>query len=343
MKKTVLILGAGASVDYGYPLWDDLKAQMLALNLEALANRLELDEDELANHRSAFEEFKEHAGRQPDATLDRIIYEIDRPIGKRFFPTCRWVINLAGHLLAQVEKEGRDGQWVTHLQEFLVERLAQESGNGSAKKNRLKNLTVITLNYDRVFEHHISQDFHVKLIDHKDFVDRGQGFCTDFSEWNKLSVLKPHGCMIGFTDENQTDHAGMNAHLSITGTQFQGFRSPSVRNVLPFGHDMIGEKDAFLKMGRWMYVADELEPEDCNVANHAIREAEQVFCLGLSPAGICQSKLEFPDGKSVRLSNKGSEIPEIEKCKGRACFETLGSERKRLSAIRFVEKLKEFL
>lgn len=124
MKNTVLILGAGASVDYGYPLWSELKEQMRHFDIEAiLKDGLQLDHKNIDQHRTAYEEFRGILESQPNATLDSIAAAIDKPKTKHLNPTGYLLINLAGYLLAQVEMKGKDGRWVTEFQKLLVDRL----------------------------------------------------------------------------------------------------------------------------------------------------------------------------------------------------------------------------
>ncbi len=344
MKKTVLVLGAGASADYGYPTWSELREQMLALDLDAvLKENLSLDEKDFDSHKAAHEEFRELSDRHPDATLDRIVFLIDKPKTKHLEPTGHLLINLAGYLLAKVELEGTDGGWVTELQDLLVELLARGSSKEPAERNRLENLTVVSLNYDRSFEHFVSRGFYGKLRDHADYKPPDLRFSITFSRQNRLSVLKPHGYISALSDQNSVHRVGMNRDLIVEGRDPSGMRHPGNDVAIAYGNGRICEREAFLRMGRHMYVVDERDSNDYRAANAAIANAQQVFCLGLSPDGICQSRISFPKEQTVYLTNKGSEMPEIQDCKGLDVFETLGSDSGRLSATDFVEEFKRHL
>ena len=196
MKKTVIILGAGASADYGFPLWSGLKQQMLDLDLDKeLSETLNLLPEEVEAHKTAFGEFQQHLTREPDATLDRIAFLIDQPKSKHLRPTGHYLINLAGYLLSKIECKKQDGNWVSEFQTVLLDYLASQSAQFGPEHNHLQNLTVISLNYDRVFERFVSSGFFKRLIEHSDYDPPSLGFSINFSRNNKLSVLKPHGCL----------------------------------------------------------------------------------------------------------------------------------------------------
>jgi len=41
MEKTVLILGAGASYDYGYPLWGQLRKKLINLDVKKFLSKID--------------------------------------------------------------------------------------------------------------------------------------------------------------------------------------------------------------------------------------------------------------------------------------------------------------
>ncbi len=100
-----------------------------------------------------------------------------------------------------------------------------------------------------------------------------------------------------------------------------GIRYPGNERPVTYGNSRIVERDTFLRMGRHMYVVNERGISDYSVANQTLQNAEIVFCLGLSPSGICQSSFDFKAGQTVYLSNKGKNIHKISACKGSANFQ----------------------
>ncbi|UWR51654.1 hypothetical protein [Phaeobacter inhibens] len=341
MKKTVIILGAGASADYGFPLWAGLKQQMLDLDLDKeLSETLNLRPEEVEAHKTAFGEFQQHLTREPDATLDRIAFLIDQPKSKHLRPTGHYLINLAGYLLSKIECEKQDGKWVSEFQTVLLDYLASQSAQFEAEQNHLQNLTVISLNYDRVFERFVSNGFFKRLIEHSEYDPPSLAFSINFSRNNRLSVLKPHGYISGLAYDNGVSHVGMNNDLVIVGGHTQGIRHPGNDLAIGYGEHQLLCREAFLRMGRHMYVVDERDVSDYQAANQALMNAEQVFCLGLSPAGLCQSSFAFKESQKVYLSNKGEEVSGIAACKGPADFESLGTRSERMNSSDFPAKFK---
>lgn len=138
MNKTVLIIGAGASADFGYPIWSPLKEQLRALEIRSFLKEIGgLPDKEIENHERAFEEFHRFCEEHPDLTLDRIIYEIDRPKEKHINPTGHYVINIVGHLLAQCEVKVSEGLWISELQKHLVDYVAEAFRSSRSDQPRI--------------------------------------------------------------------------------------------------------------------------------------------------------------------------------------------------------------
>jgi hypothetical protein len=341
MKNTVLILGAGASVDYGYPLWGPLRQQMLDLDIgDFLSTEVGLDGTEIAAHKEAYEEFCRLAISNPTHTLDRIIYKIDQPKDKHLKPTGHLIINIAGLLLAKVELERKDGGWVTKFQNVLVEHLVTKDDFNKPDQNLLSNLTVVSLNYDRVFEHFISHNFYKNMVDHPSYKLPSAGSAITFSRRNQLKVFKPHGYICQLGGQNSLSRVGMNQDLVLMNTTAQGTRYPGNDIPVAYGDSRIAAQNTFLRMGRHMYVVDERGVDDYQTPNELLSRAEIVFCLGLSDAGITQSSFDFENVKKIYLSNKEADIVVIEKQKPGPEYVSLGVAGARLNASNFPDQFK---
>ena len=341
MKNTVLILGAGASVDYGYPLWGPLRQQMLDLDIgDFLSTEVELNGTQITEHKEAYEEFRSFAISNPTYTLDRIIYSIDQPKDKHHEPTGHLIINIAGLLLAKVELEKKDGGWVTKFQNVLIEHLVTKDDSNKSDQNLLSNLTVVSLNYDRVFEHFISHDFYKKMVDHPSYDQQHAGTATTFSRRNQLEVFKPHGYICQLESQNSVSNVGMNQDLVLMNTTAKGTRHPGNDILVAYGDPRIAAQQAFLRMGRHMYVVEERGVDYYQRPNKFLSEAEIVFCLGLSDAGISQSSFDFENVKKIYLSNKESDIVVIEKQKPGPEYVSLGVAGARLNASDFPDQFK---
>jgi len=339
MKKTVLILGAGASADYGYPLWGPLREQMLDLDIETfLINEVGLDEAETAAHKAVYEEFLDFAASHPAFTLDQIIHRIDLPKAKHLNPTGHLLVNIAGYLLAEIEIAKRDAGWVTEFQELLVEYLISNADSSNPSQNLLSDFSVVSLNYDRVFEHYISHDFYKKMVAHPAYNIPSAGMAITFSRGNQLQVYKPHGYICHLGNQNSVSKVGMNRDLILTNTNAKGTRYPGNDQNVTYGDSRITGSDIFLRMGRHMYVVDERGVDDYRAPNTLLNNAEVVICLGLSHAGISQSALDFSTVKKVYISNKEEDIDLIKKEKPGPSYVSMGSDGARLNASEFSEK-----
>ena len=344
MKKTVIILGAGASADYGYPLWSQLKQQICEMNPAEIPKKIEFSNSGAEQaHKDAFIEFKDQLNQSPEATLDQIIYRMDKPKSKHLQPTGRYMINFFGYLLARVESQQKKKGWVTDFQEMLVDYLATRSGDLSLSPNKLENLTVVSLNYDRVFEHNISSGFYEKLIQHPSYEPKDLSFSINFSRQNRLSVLKPHGSLANLKNDDSRHLGGMNHDLLIDLKASLGLRGTGSNFSIPYGSQTVIDPKVVESMGQKIFVLDEQTEQDYSLANRALNEAQQVICLGLSPAGIIQSKLVFNDNQNVYLSNKGQELVEIRQHKTAAKFVPLGTDTVRLDSRDFPQQLRKLI
>lgn len=341
MKKTVLILGAGASYDYGYPLWASLRKRLIALDVSNLLTKIYgLSDEDIEAHVKAYDQFKEFIKSNPDFTLDQIIYEIDKPKSKHFNPTGHFLINLTGYLLAQDELRIIDGKWITDFQESLISYIAKSSSSLDPSKNALGKLSIVSLNYDRAFEHFVSQDFFRKLLDHPEYVPADLSYSIMLSTFTQLAVYKPHGYITSIQNNNTIGHIGMNPDLSLSNTTTTGIRHPGNNNPVKYGDPNLVSRGIFLRMGRHMYVVDERGANDYSQANRVIKQAEEVYCLGLSSAGISQSHLEFHNNQQVFLSNKFKDIAEIAKFKPGPNYECLSTSGDRLNSQSFPDEFR---
>lgn len=342
MNNTVIILGAGTSADYGYPLWESLKNQMIGFDVrDQLSITVGLDEDELQLHEVAHQEFITILDNNPDFTLDQIVYQMDRPKERHLNPIGHRVINIAGYLLSLVELENRRDGWITEFQSVLVDYVANKSGDFGSTTNLLDNLVVVSLNYDRAFNHFVSDDFFPRLVAHASYQPPSLRFSIELSKSNRLKLIKPHGFLVGLTDKDRkrnagrSDNAGMRNDLLLENSESKSFRYPGNTTTLPYASDKITKQNVFLRMGKYMYMVDEMGQSDYSSANTAIRDADTVYCLGLSDKGLCQSHFDFQKDQAVYLSNKLTDTTVIESCKSGPKYLRLSKDEKRLNIADF--------
>ncbi len=314
---------------------------MLGLDIEAfLSTEVGLNGTEIAEHKAAHEEFCVFANRNPAHTLDQIIYRIDQPKEKHLNPTGHLRINIAGLLLAKAELEKKDAGWIATLQQVLIDHLVAKADPDNPSQNLLSDLTVVSLNYDRAFEHFISHDFYARMVSHSSYSLPSAGAATTFFRQNRLQVLKPHGYICHLGSQNSLSRAGMNRDLVLVDTTVEGTRHPGNINPVAYGDSRIAAKDTFLRMGRHMYVVDERGLDDYRTPNCLLNDAEVVICLGLSDAGITQSSLDFVHVKKIFVSNRQADIPIIQTVKSGPDYVSLGTAGAKLDASDFPDQFK---
>ncbi len=346
MKKCVVILGAGASVDYGYPLWSELKQQIIDFDFDSFFEKTTItDQSTQSEYQKVHEEFLTILNNNDDYTLDHIIFKIDEPKIKHFQPTGYRIINMVGYLLALVEIEKKDDKWVSDFQNLLIKYIFDNHIDQGCEVNLLENLSIISLNYDRSFEYYLRNSFFEKLIGSATYRSHGgMPYSALLSRRNNITMFHPHGYMCSLphraVDKDGFAKAGAQEDITINHNNIRGIRDLGGIIAIPYGDKQLFHNDTIKRMGRQMYVVNEVQESDYNVANASIAKAEVVFCLGLSPAGINQSSLKFRDNQIVYLSNARSDISDIKPKGDRPNFISL-DDNKRLDAKDFTEKFKE--
>lgn len=341
MRNTVLILGAGASADFGIPLWGELREQLNTLNIvDFLGEITDLTEDEKKAHTEAFSEYLDWSKRRPDYTLDRTVYEIDKNKDQHLHPTGHLVINIVGYLIAKLENQISDGGWVTEFQNYLVEFVADASRSlkPSSAVDLLQNLTVVSLNYDRIFENFIAVDFFQKLIEHDAYQPTDLRQSKELATKTELKLYRPHGYICSLPNGHHNRGVGMGNTLGVTVSDDSGIRYTGNSTRVPFGDVNLLSKTNFLHMGKNMYVVDERGETDYANANGALKQAKDIFCLGLSPDGILQSSLIFNEGRNVYLSNNQDDFNKVSELKPGPNYKMLSNDGTRLDAKDFTRK-----
>ena len=250
---------------------------------------------------------------------------------------------MAGYLLARVELDPHKQQhkgWVSEFQKLLIEYVLEKSNTYGSDRNYLEPLTVISLNYDRSFEHHMSKDFFAALLDYASYQpEGGVGYSRTLSIRNTLKLNQPHGYMCRLKSGKGPLEVGMLRDLtfSYANSNSEFNRYPGNDKPVGYGESRISDKEIVERMGRHMYVVNEQSESGYARANTSISKAKLVFCLGISPEGINQSHFEFRDDQKVYLSNKESEIPKIKEGYPKTEFISMGGES-RLNAGQFVDK-----
>lgn len=186
----VLVLGAGASVDYGYPLWKSLKEELVTKLNDSNFDK-ETDKKLADKWLTAI---KDSSNEQ---TLDSIISESYKNIIER-----NWISNIVMRLLSECErkdKENSEKKWICLFADKFVELLDAEllkDDRGQNALNLLANFKVVSLNYERCFSYHffpkIYAFFAKKSFADKDFLltnrEEVSGFFRSISHMVRLVI-----------------------------------------------------------------------------------------------------------------------------------------------------------
>ena len=174
-RPTVFVLGAGASKEYGFPLGNHLKDQMVLWGarpeIQNQLTRLGFDKTLLADFREAL-----HRTKHP--TIDIFL---------EYKPSFR---DIGAHLIAQTlipkEAEGSlfpQRDWYAHL----FDGLDFENDGPNAR-----NLAIVTLNYDRSLEHFLRRN-----IDYNCRESRSQ-FAKE--KLSQIRIVHAHGALGVYPD-----------------------------------------------------------------------------------------------------------------------------------------------
>ena len=285
-ENTVIVLGAGASKDYGFPLWEQLRDDLLDLFrddhferifnkgnpgvnwwINALNNMTDADNvDTLA--RGAPTDL-----RDPDTNEPVNCYDLFRVA--------------AAIVIARYEERDKvNSAWIEVLSQKYLALLRTNHKDAESIKQLAQNLTVVTLNYDRVFD-----------VRFGPIVAKGFENILEPREYEKkykpvfrrtLRILHPHGCIgdtrctYGSTEYNTyLNHGRANNPVSYGDVDRIYIRavkriSPDIAPV----DDLIGARNPTY-----------------DKANTLLGAAKNCLCIGLSRPGIEASllKMELPD------------------------------------------------
>lgn len=336
MKKTIVVLGAGSSLDYGFPLWSELLDWILSLDKPKM-DSIGFPPNFIDNFLFASEKIRELSVQHNDWTLDKLVYEIDKPKEVMTHSLGFYVMAVVSKLLAIGESEarGQDEKWISKLQDKIVKFVARNSFRNSSSDNLLDSLEIISLNYERTFEHFMRTNFYDKLRLDPDYDPPDLSSSRILAFNTRLKIYYPHGRLglLSVGDSRENEYS-VPKDLSCPPMAQVGLMQ-SVTNVsYAYGQHPSGQ-DAKIA------VVDALDARSYGSANQALRDAESVFCLGLSSAGIIQSGLTFDRSSKVFLSNSASDTAEIRRKKPGPQYIRLSENSSRLDADDFPEKFAE--
>ena len=315
-----LVLGAGASMDYGLPSWEQLKKQLIEI-ADAKNAELNISED-IGNFW-----FNELSSIDDLTTLDAVAGKIESNEYYSAFQKMTAYALLLGE--EKAAKETKD-KWIERFSLACVAYLNDTRATTDRKsyEQRMKNLnkiSVVSLNYDRVFQ--------FKLMNKMTATLGGLTFSRQkekLLKWPRpnfsVTMIQPHGAIGLLKGTSSGDRTILSRELSKFGQEpfaifWSAHSSYSIlRQLVDFGRTdhflKICEKggvDADLHLN--IIAVDDLI-EGADVSNYDVADAllaeNNIICIGLSHVGLNNSRLNFSKANHVILTNSKSEVNEID-------------------------------
>jgi hypothetical protein len=282
-NRITLVLGAGASMDYGFPSWLELK--------NGLIEELNKNHGSLKNQ-AAIDWWKETLNSMsPDQTID--IIATNAP--EDYFDTFRILLSLLICRYEEQDKNDKKTGWIEKFAEKYFQLIESAYPDTEKILKLLTNLNIVTLNYDRVFNIRFYGAIEVNL---KSILQKPREFQKVFEQTlsSKAKILHPHGC-VGCSGSNE--FAIPHAYTYLNPNQLPGVDYGNVgdlrRNINNGQISPILPVDDLKDGKNWTY----------NEVNIVLKDSRYAICIGLSENGITNSALQLESLEKVYYS--GSE------------------------------------
>lgn len=212
INPTVVILGAGASKDYGFPLWDELKEMMLKafssgtllgnsykshLGAQYWLDALKLDES-LTNSKKR--------------SVDELAYDAHNE-GLELFQM--FILNEFLKLEAEDRVSNRFG-WIEKLADKYIELIKTNQGDSNSLKQLMENFRVISFNYERSFAWRFNNRVNAEISNI--FPNRIRSIPLQNIKRNFNRIFHPHGCVGMFpkTQEISDSYISIDSKIHTT-------------------------------------------------------------------------------------------------------------------------------
>jgi hypothetical protein len=277
-QPLTIVLGAGASWDYGFPLWRDLRDRFL---------------DEV-DRKSPGAEYWMNALTDESRsmrTLDSLTVDADDDAAQTFVRTVSKILvkceadDLAAH---------RDG-WI----ELLAGDLLKVGKNPDAMASIFANLNVVTLNYDRSFAHRYGRSFLHRvpeLLPRRSIARQALLSKLQRAGVRASTVTHCHGSLGTLADVHdwqKFQEAGVNDSTFVKVNRSYVARYGDVADQVAnaWQAPLLSVDDVHLG-DNFAYA----------YANECLQASKNVVIIGLSRAGLEQSALSIPTDANVLCS-----------------------------------------
>lgn len=287
----VIVLGAGASMDYGFPSWSQLQTNLLNL----------LGEDGKSETEDVFARKWIGIINSTDFSTTTIDHVISQNYGN--LVERHWIVGHLKQVILECEKSDKSsdsqGKWISTLSDHVLEIIKSQpkdkAGDDKVVKI-LKNLKVVTLNYDRCFEVHFYEQIQIALNSHnfhdRDFLRNREQELRDF-----FLVYHPHGSL-GFL--SLAEHSMIGNPITgvniYDGNKYNNYKSNSsgfeYGGTIPrYNHiELVGEGDMPKNYDR--------------LNNEFLNETQNCVIIGVSNIGLMGCKLDWSKFKRIYYSDR---------------------------------------
>lgn len=300
-KPTIVIMGAGASRDYGFPLWGELKQIILNYCDNNPFSKV-IEAPTLLEISKAAESVTE------TSSIDSVVTEF----GEDAYQGFQAILGLAILEAEAADLEKSSTGWIETFRSKLARTIISlENKSLDDAIKAMINLRFFSLNYDRTFQHRFVEPF---------FDDIQQGFSkgnarkikerrTDGliqrSAIGTFNLFQPHGT---FGQSRASGQLGLNQVVQQPANH-DGLR------VINYGDVAAYRK---LILSGWRPNAKVVDDFDRNdPSNHptyrncnGLIKGRRVFLAGLSEAGITNSRFIFKEADSVGTNLPTSQLGE---------------------------------
>ena len=325
-EKTVIILGAGASSDYNFPLWVDLRKDIITQisridEKDNIYNKYDLDEY-LEKNKVILKEWLDIFKNSDfdKKTVDELLYETEDLLGDvaKKYP----ILQLISLIIGEYEVLSlsiNTKKWIEIFSDKFVDYLKSKRSTADVSndikfvKQCVENINIVSFNYDRAFEYFFYKNFVNKF---KEGLNKKNMIYEQF--YDNGSVLK----VIRFFHPHGAIGLGVDSGLSggnkivIGGSQALTFNSKGLSSHYADYGDISRIARHIKDNETHISEVDVLNSDaDSNPAynrcNDILSEAVNIIVIGLSPKGIIQSKLRFNESAKYYFSNNKEDEKEI--------------------------------
>ena len=283
-SDTVIILGAGASKDYRFPLWDELKDELMKY---------------LKNHKSFL--FRDHLMdnywfnelenlKNKNKTLDQMVYDSNDRDKSDYIMKLVTLIIVNFEIL---DLDRNKKNWIEELSEMYYLNVPKSGFNLFPK-----NINIITYNYDRCFEHHFTNNYMKKSYELLDTQPHYTDKLRYYQKTSSLKIFHPHGCIGVIPQEEDKNHL----QVSIDGY--------TIRNTNTNRLFKYGDNNIFIDAHNYLQITavDECNKSDgtYSICRNLIENCKKIIVVGVSAMGLNNQKLEFGHQHSFEIFSGAS-------------------------------------